>query len=150
MRSLGVKKTSINHSQNKSKITPQTSRYSTTGMERYFKFKQSQPSAAELNEQQKQIKKVKSLKNLKSCNNGVQKSKKLIRGQSPMVVSNESKKNANNVFAKQLQVMPLSVRESTRYPSQTSISTSISTKNQAMKQAVPIYDIENSEQYRKF
>ena len=66
MKTLGTKKSSVNQSQSKSKVAPQTARYSMSGMERYFKFKQSQASNAEINEQQKQIKKVKSLKNLKS------------------------------------------------------------------------------------
>lgn len=63
---LGAKKQSVNQSLSKCKMTPQTTRYSMAGMEKYFKFKQSQVSTAELTEQQKQIKKVKSLKNLKS------------------------------------------------------------------------------------
>jgi hypothetical protein len=64
VKTLGTKKSSINQSQSRSKITPQTTRYSMSGMEKYFKFKQSQ--VADITNQEKQIKKVKSLKSLKS------------------------------------------------------------------------------------
>jgi hypothetical protein len=66
MKTLGIKKGSMNQSQSKSKLAPQTARYSMSGMEKYFKFKQNQVSNAEMSEHQRQIKKVKSLKNLKS------------------------------------------------------------------------------------
>lgn len=66
MKTLGIKKQSVNQSQNKSKATPQTTRYSMSGMEKYFRFQNAQVSNHEATEQQKHIKKVKSLKNLKS------------------------------------------------------------------------------------
>ena len=56
----------MNQSQNRSKATPQTTRYSMSGMDKYFKFKQAHITNTNLNDQQRQIKKVKSLKNLKS------------------------------------------------------------------------------------
>ena len=64
VKNLGQKKGSINQSQSKSKIIPQTARYSSSGMDKYFKFKQNQVIG--ITEQQKHVKKVKSLKNLKS------------------------------------------------------------------------------------
>ena len=50
---------------------------------------------------------------------------------------------------KQIQVKPLSYRESTKYASQTSISTSTSTKNQMMKPLGVNYEIDNPELLKK-
>lgn len=148
-----MKKQSTNQSHNKSKYTPQTSRYSISGMDKYFKFKQSQITQAELTDQQKHIKKVKSLKNLKSCNNGSQnlKHKKPIRGPSPIVNTKMPQKpqHFNMGIGKQLQVKPLSNRESTRYPSQTSISTSTSTKNHVIKPIVTRHQLESPDLLKK-
>ena len=134
-----LNKPSVNQSQNKSKVTPQTTRYWISGMDKYFKFKQAHVTNANYNNQEKQIKKVKSLKNLKSWNNGVQSSnkKKIVRGTSPMVPSKSGHKIVNNDYSKHVQVKPLTVRESLRYPSQNSLSTSTSTRNLMLKSVQP-------------
>mmetsp|Transcript_22590 Transcript_22590/g.20060 ORF Transcript_22590/g.20060 Transcript_22590/m.20060 type:complete len:80 (+) Transcript_22590:477-716(+) len=64
-----------------------------------------------------------------------------MRGPSPMI----SKGTHKPTVGKQIQVKPLSYRESTRYPSQTSISTSTSTKNQVIKPIGVNYEIDNPE-----
>jgi len=147
---MGSKKYSMNQSQSRSKIIPQTARYASSGMEKYFKFKQSQVTNAEVTEHQRQIKKVKSLKNLKSCNNGVQSSKKkILRGPSPMIASKIAQKPPGVGINKQIYVKPMSARESTRYPSQTSMSTSTSTKNLMIKPITTKYDVDNPELLKK-
>ncbi|CAI2379752.1 unnamed protein product [Moneuplotes crassus] len=148
VKSFGQKKGSMNQSQSKSKIIPQTARYPSSGMEKYFKFKQSQVSNA--TEQSKHVKKVKSLKNLKSsCNHGVphSKSKKAARGPSPMAPSKAPKQGIPGV--KQIHIKPMSYRETTRYPSQTSISTSTSAKNQMIKPMITTHEVQNPELLKK-
>lgn len=66
-----------------------------------------------------------------------------------MVASKGNSKPVNVMINKQLQVKPLSQRDSTKYPSQTSISTSTSTKNQMIKPIQPSYEIDNPELLKK-
>jgi hypothetical protein len=75
--------------------------------------------------------------------------KKIARGPSPMIASKGYQKPVNIGISKQLQVKPVSARESTRYPSQTSISTSTSTKNHVIKPIATKYEMDNPELLKK-
>lgn len=75
------------------------------------------------------------------------KSKKILRGPSPMVAPKSGK--ASSGCSKQIYAKPISYRENAKYPSHTSISTSTSTKNLKIKPIAPVYEIENPELLKK-
>ena len=66
-----------------------------------------------------------------------------------MISSKVSQKPTNIQISKQLHVKPLTHRESTRYPSQSSMSTSISTKNHMVKPITTKYEADNPDLLKK-